>query len=434
MAQPLTRVLSDSINIEPCQPLDATITPPGSKSITNRALVCAALASGKSTLTGALESDDTLVMIDSLKRLGIDVHCNWESSTLTVDGCSGKIPHPTAELFVGNSGTTIRFLTALCTLGEGNYRLSGVPRMHERPIQPLANALNQLGCDVTTENEGCPPVNIVANGLRGRHAKVESSVSSQFASALIMIIPFANEFTVLQLCKPVVSKPYIDMTCRVMAEFGVDIIRLDDFNEFSTDPNQTYDPCDFYVEPDASAASYFWAAAAIAGGSVTVNGLTEESIQGDVQFVEVLAEMGCEVDYLVNGIRVTGPATSGVDIDMGSISDTAQTLAAVALFVEGPTRIRGVSHNRVKETDRIGNLATELRKLGADVREHDDGLEITPGLLQPATISTYDDHRMAMSLSLAGLRQPGVEILDPECVAKTYPRFFEDLKAISKTN
>ena len=255
-------------------------------------------------------------------------------------------------------------------------------------------------------------------------------MSSQFGSALLMVLPYAHEFTVLQLGKPVVSVPYLEMTCRVMSRFGVDVIRLHDYFEYSMDPNQVYDACDFDVEPDASAASYFFAAAAIAGGRVFVRGLSEESIQGDIKFLDVLEEMGCEVHYLLDGIAVTGPAKVGVDVDMNLISDTAQTLAAVALCVEGPTRIRGIAHNRFKETDRIGNLATELRKLGAEVNEHEDGLEIIPGDLQSAEIETYNDHRMAMSLSLVGLKQPGIKILDPACVRKTYPEFFADLEKV----
>ncbi len=420
--------MTNALEIRPCDGVAGSLTPPGSKSITNRALVCAALADQQSLLCGALDSDDTRVMIDSLTRLGIDIVADWENNSLTVQGCGGEIPKHHAELFVGNSGTTMRFLTALCSVGQGQFRLSGVPRMHERPIGPLVDTLRRLGVNVETVNSGCPPVVVLAQGIPGGSARIASDVSSQFASAVLLALPYARTFSVLQLLPPVISKPYIDMTCAVMCSFGVDVIRFDEFYEYSLDPDQVYDSCEYIIEPDASAASYFWGAAAISGGSVRIEGLTENSIQGDVKFVKLLEKMGCRVNYFSDAIEVQGPAQVGIDVDMRDISDTAQTLAVIALFVEGPTRVRGIAHNRVKETDRIGNLAIELRKLGGIVKECSDGLEITPPKqVQPATIETYEDHRMAMSFTIAGLRQPGIIIMNPGCVSKTYPQYFSDL-------
>jgi len=424
--------LSDSIEIKPSGPIKASITPPGSKSITNRALICAALADSRSTIRGALNSDDTQVMIESLRRLGIQVDCDWDEYKIDVTGCNGNIPNSQADLFVGNSGTTMRFLTAMCCVGQGNYRLSGVPRMHERPIAPLADGLRKIGAIIATENGDCPPVNIQADRLCGGSLSIAADISSQYASAILMALPYAEDFSVLHLKRPVISKPYIDMTCSVMSKFGVDVIRLDEFFEYSVEPNQIYDAIEFDVEPDASAASYFWAAAAVCGGRVKVNGLTGNSMQGDVEFTGLLKKMGCEVIEFEDGLEVIGPAKQGIDVDMCDISDTAQTLAVVALFVEGVTRIRGVAHNRVKETDRIGNLAIELRALGAEVSEFEDGLEIRPPKkINAAKIKTYDDHRMAMSFAIAGLVEPGIVIQDPGCAAKTYPHFFDDLARLA---
>ena len=421
-------LLPDQLEIQPILgPVRFTMQPPGSKSITNRALLCAALAEGSSTLRGALKSDDTLVMVDALKQLGIQVHQNWDSGELTIAG--GQFKNNDATIEVKNSGTSIRFLTAALAVAGGNFRLQGVPRMHERPIGPLVEALNMLGADVTAESEnGCPPVIISNERLPGGKTKIKGNVSSQYLSGLLMASPLAAKDVFIELEGQLVSQTYVEMTLEVMKQFGVSAETNTDLSNFKITEAAKYSATDYQIEPDASAASYFWAAAAICGGTATVTGLNERSLQGDVAFVDCLKKMGCTVDYDSNQISVTGPAKHGIDIDMSDISDTAQTLAVVALFVEGPTRIRGVAHNRVKETDRIGNLAIELRKLGGAVEEHSEGLTITPGETQPATIATYDDHRMAMSLSLAGLRQSGVIIQNPACVSKTYPTYFNDYK------
>lgn len=426
--------MPDSIEIQPCGPIYGSIRPPGSKSITNRALPCAALADGVSTLRGALDSDDTRVMIDCLGRLGINVESSDEGRTLTVNGCGGKIPAREADLFVGNSGTTIRFLTALATLGKGTYRLDGIPRMRERPIGDLIEALEQLGANVRSEkSNGCPPVVIEANGLAGATTSVRGDISSQYLSGLLMAAPYARNGFDIVVDGQLVSQPYVLMTLAVMRSFGV-IVASDGLTRFQIPAPRKYYAIDYAIEPDASAASYFWAAAAITGGRVTVEGLSKHSLQGDVAFCDCLAQMGCEVQYDKQATTVTGGKLRGVKVDMNAISDTVQTLAAVALFAEGPTIITGVGHIRHKETDRIGDLAREVRKFGATFDELPDGLRITPPAQLPgATIDTYHDHRMAMSLALVGLRVPGVVINDPGCTAKTYPHFFSDLARIAKS-
>jgi 3-phosphoshikimate 1-carboxyvinyltransferase len=421
----------NTIEIHPTGPLRATIRPPGSKSITNRALVCAALAEGASTLTGALDCDDTRVMIEALGQLGIDVRHNPAAATVEVVGCGGHLPIKKADLYVANSGTTIRFLTALLTLGQGTYRLDGTARMRERPILDLLDALRQLGGDAISELEnGCPPVVVRGRGLQGGRAIVAGDISSQYLSGLLMASPYAKTEVELEVRGTLVSRPYIDMTLAVMAAFGVGVV--ENANCFKVSAPQRYRGCPYPIEPDASAASYFFAAAAITKGEVTVEGLAKDSLQGDVAFCECLARMGCDVAYGRNSITVVGRELRGIDVDMNAISDTVQTLAAVALLAEGPTVIRNVAHIRHKETDRIGALATELRKLGAEVHESADGLTIVPRLLHGAEIDTYDDHRMAMSLALVGLATPGVVIRDPGCTAKTYPGFFGDLEGLSR--
>lgn len=421
----------DEIEIEVSGPVRGKIRPPGSKSITNRALACAALAEGASTLSGALDSEDTQVMIAALRQLGIAIDADLPSAVLRVEGCGGRIPSPGGDLYVANSGTTIRFLAALVALGRGTFRLDGAPRMRERPIGDLVEALRQLGADAASEGPGgCPPVVIRAHGLPGGPAQVRGDVSSQFLSGLLMAAPYAERPVELKVEGTLVSQPYVRMTLAVMSAFGVDV-PPGDLSLFRSPDGKKYRGREYAIEPDASAASYFFAAAAITGGEVTVEGLSRRSLQGDVAFVDVLEQMGCRVTFGADHITVAGGELKGVDVDMNAISDTVQTLGAVALFARGPTTVRGVAHIRHKETDRIGALATELRKLGATVDELSDGLRITPGPLHSAAIDTYQDHRMAMSLALAGLRVPGVVIRDPGCTAKTYPRFFEDLRRLT---
>jgi len=423
--------MSDTIEIKPSGPVRGVVRPPGSKSITNRALVCAALADGTSTLSGALDSEDTHVMISSLARLGMVVTPGWDKRTVSIAGRGGRLPAAGADLYVANSGTTLRFLTAMVALGQGTFRLDGTARMRERPVQPLLDALGQLGVCVASElGTGCPPVVVHARGIAAGTARVSGAISSQYLSGLLMAAGGAPGRIELVIEGELVSKPYVEMTLAVMRSFGVEVERSA-WDRFVVPASTAYRSCHYAIEPDASAASYFFAAAAVTGGRVTVEGLSRESLQGDVAFCDCLARMGCRVEYGENSITVTGGPLRGIDVDMNAISDTVQTLAAVALVAEGPTVIRNVAHIRHKETDRLSALATELGKLGAAVDESPDGLRIVPGRLHGATIDTYDDHRMAMSLAVVGLRVPGVVICQPDCTAKTYPRFFDDLARLS---
>lgn len=408
-------------------PPTAKVRVPGSKSLTNRALIVAALADGQSLLTGALDSDDTRVMVDSLQRLGIAVEHDAAACTIKVPGCANKIPNSEVELYVANSGTSLRFLTAMVATGRGTYRLDGTPRMRQRPVSDLLAALNGLGSNATSDlGTGCPPVTVRASGLDGGYAFVRGDVSSQFLSGLLMALPYSRDTTTVEVEGTLVSQPYVAMTIEVMEAFGVRIGNRKN-RRFDVRPAR-YTGRPYAIEPDASAASYFFALAAVTGGTITVEGLGSTSIQGDLGFVDVLEHMGCTVVRERGATTVTGGPLRGVDVDMNAISDTVMTLAVVALFADGITRIRNVAHIRHKETDRIAALAVELRKLGATVEEHPDGLVIfPPAQVTPARIATYDDHRMAMSFAIAGLKAEGVTILDPGCVAKTYPGFWDDL-------
>jgi 3-phosphoshikimate 1-carboxyvinyltransferase len=418
-----------AVCIPPQGAVTGRVRPPGSKSITNRALVCAALAEGPSVLRGALESEDTRLMAQAWQQLGIAVDWPAGSQQLRIEGCGGHLPVREAHLHLGNSGTSMRFLTAALAGCQGQFTLSGVPRMHQRPIGDLVSALEQIGGHLESlnrEDPRCPPLRIDADGLAGGRASVAGDISSQFLSGLMMAAPLAHAPVRLELIGQLVSQPYVAMTARLMQRFGVNV-QGPVTGPIQIDAPTPYRGCELEIEPDASAASYFWGAAAITGGKVLVEGLTEESLQGDVAFTEALEQMGCRRRLLPDGIEMTGGRLRGITIDMGPISDTVQTLAAVSLFAEGTTHIHGVGHNRFKETDRIGDLATELRKLGADVQEHADGLSITPGRMRPARLATYNDHRMAMSFSLIGLGLDQVWIENPGCTVKTYPNYFSDL-------
>lgn len=405
-------------------PVRGTIRPPGSKSLTNRALVIAALARGRTTLRNVLHSDDTRVMVESLKRLGIDVTA--DGGDLNVDSCGGRIPVGAADLWLENSGTSIRFLTAACALGAGAFRLDGNRRMRERPIEPLVEALRGWGVDVTCElGTGCPPVVVRGAGLKGAEIEVAGTLSSQYLSALMMAAPCASGPVTIRAVGGLVSRPYVEMTLAVMRAFGAEVEETET-GVFRT-TGTGYDGREYAIEPDASAASYFLAAAAVTGGDVTVVGLSRDSLQGDVRFADILEKMGCTVTWLPDAVRVEGGPLHGIDVDMNDISDTAQTLAAVAPFATGVTRIHNVAHMRHKETDRVAALVEELTRLGLRAEEHADGLTIHPGPMRPAEIQTYDDHRMAMSFAVLGLRHPGVTIANPGCTSKTYPGFFDDL-------
>ena len=428
------------MEIRPCSsPLNAVVVPPGSKSITNRALLLAALGDGPTTLNGVLDAEDTQIMLNALRTLGLGIRRDTQLHRVEVIGRGGVYPVKDAEIYVGNSGTSARFLAAALCFSDGDYRLHGKPRMHERPIRNLVDALAQLGTDIRCENDnGCPPVQI--SGLRknttppNRHAAVSGSLSSQFLSALLMAAPLATAGSdvEIRLTGKLVSVPYVEMTLAMIRAFGVDVETSGGLASFRFARNSVYQPqTDYQIEPDASAASYFFAAAAICGGTVRVPGLSRQSLQGDVAFVDCLEKMGCSVVFDGHSITVSRSPNSplrGISVDMNSFSDTAQTLGAVALFAEGPTEIRNVEHIRLKETDRIAAVAAELRKFGAVIDEQPDGLKITPPeRISSAAVETYDDHRMAMSFAVVGLRQSGVVIRDPHCVEKTFPEFFTEL-------
>lgn len=409
----------------------AEVRVPGSKSITNRALVLAALT-GRCWLTGALQSEDTEVMVAALDQLGFSVEADWDEATIGVVAprTGRQIPARAADLNVANSGTTMRFLTAMVALGRGQYRLDGVPRMRERPIRDLLDALVEAGVRARSENgTGCPPVVVEGEGWAGGDMTVKGNVSSQFLSGLLMAAPFAERDVVIRVDGALVSIPYVAMTLAMLEQFGLKATH-ENYQVFRIPGSQTGGVEEYAIEPDASAASYFLAAAAVAGGRVAVQGLTRASLQGDVRFAEVLGQMGCGVEWGTDGVAVTAGPLRGIDVDMNDISDTVMTLAAVACFAAGPTTIRNVGHIRHKETDRLAALAIELRRLGGDVDEKPDGLTIVPAPLRGAVVQTYNDHRMAMSLALIGLRIPGVAIDNPGCVAKTYPRFFQDLEKL----
>ncbi len=411
--------------IEPLRsPPQATLRPPGSKSITNRALLCAALAEGRSTLRGALFAQDTRAMMDAVSMLGVKLRADQSRATVEVDGTGGRRAPDGARIDARQSGTTSRFILPAASLGGARVIVDGAPQLRSRPFAPLLDALGQLGVNV--ESLGAPgflPV-AVTGPARGGDVRLAGHISSQFLSGLLMAAPLMERGLRIQLTSPLVSVPYVTMTLAVMRTFGVSADGLD------VEP-AAYRPAELSIEPDASAAAYFFAAAAISGGRVTIEGLGAGSIQGDVAFVDILERMGARVERDPGRITVTGSGTlHGLDVDMADISDTAQTLAAVAVFADAPTRIGGIGFIRGKESDRIGDLATELRRAGIAVEVDDDGLTVTPGAVRPTRFRTYDDHRMAMSLALLGLRAPGVEIEDPGCVAKTYPEFFVDLAAL----
>jgi 3-phosphoshikimate 1-carboxyvinyltransferase len=425
-------MLPDALLIKPfAKPVHATIAPPGSKSYTNRVLPIAALASGESTLSGALFSDDTKYMAQSLRQLGIQVLENEAQHQFKVLGTSGKLSTSSQTLFIGNSGTSARFLAPLVALGQSEYIIDGVEAMRLRPIQPLIEALNQIGGQVLSiHGTGCPPLRIKANGIRGGQVRIRGDLSSQYLSGLLISAPYFELGLELIVDGDLVSKPYLEVTAQAMQAFGVEL-QMFGFERFKVAPGR-YQPSSYWVEPDASAASYLFATAAITNGTVTVPGLGTNSLQGDLGFVRVLEKMGCTVNMTANTTEVIGtPNLRGLEeIDMSQISDTAQTLAAVAVFADRPTRVTGIGFIRKKETDRVAAVVTELNRLGIMAIEEADGFIVHPGVVKPAKVETYDDHRMAMSFALIGLKQAGVTILDPKCTSKTFPNYWDVLETM----
>jgi 3-phosphoshikimate 1-carboxyvinyltransferase len=419
----------ERLEIVPTPLLASTHTVPGSKSYTNRALTIAALARGPSVLQGALLSDDTQVAQAALAHLGVPLEA--AGTTLRVQGQHGRFTAPQHALYLGNSGTTTRFFTAMLTLAGFPCTITGNARMQERPIADLLDALTQLGAEVTSVHDnGCPPVQIGTRALRGGTATISGAISSQFLSALLMVAPYASHEVALVVRDTLVSVPYVDITLDIMAQFGVQV-QHEQYRHFVIPGQQCYSGREYTIEGDASSATYLWGLAALLGQEMAVRNIPAMSVQGDLRFLEVLERMGCRVSRH-QGLVVSGPAQLQPlgEIDLNALPDAAMTVAVLAAFCPGVTRIRNVANLRVKETDRLRALATELRKLGVAVEELPDGLHIVgnPAGLHGADIATYDDHRMAMCFGMAGVRLPGIRIQDPACVSKTYPGFWEDLQ------
>lgn len=420
----------DELEIKPFEgPVDDTVRVPGSKSITNRALIVGALADGISTIENPLFSDDSYWLMAAFAGLGFPTKADRETGTATVEGQRGIIPRSGVEVFVGNAGTAARFLPPVLALGEGPYLVDGVARMRERPVADLVEAMRGLGARVGyAGEEGKFPIEVEGGGVRGGVVGVRGTMSSQFLSGLLMAAPYAEEPVALEIEGGLVSRPYVGLTLGLMRDFGVEVVEERD--RFVV-PLGVYEAGKYVVEPDASGASYFFAAAALTGGRVGVPGLGSSSSQGDLGFVKVLEEMGCEAEIGANYVEVRGPERlRGIEVDMNEISDTMITLAAIAPFASSPTIIKNVAHTRAQETDRIAAVVRELTRLGVEVEERPDGLRITSGPVSPGTVRTYDDHRMAMAFSLLGLVVPGIRIQNPSCVTKTLPDYFQRLEAL----
>jgi 3-phosphoshikimate 1-carboxyvinyltransferase len=427
----------ESITLEPIAKINGEVNMPGSKSLSNRALLLAALAEGTTEITNLLDSDDVQRMLEALSSLGVSYELSDDGTRCVMQGLGRPLgTGEQLELFLGNAGTAMRSLAGTMTLGKGEFTLTGIGRMEERPIDALVEALRSMGCDITClKNEGYPPLLIKANGLKGGKVQVDGTISSQFLTALLMAAPYAENDMEIEIVGELVSKPYIDITTHIMAQFGVEV-ENDNYQRFVVKAGQKYQsPGKFMVEGDASSASYFLAAGAIKGGRIKVTGIGKKSIQGDVAFAKVLEDMGAKVEWYDEYLIVDGSELTAVDQDMNHIPDAAMTIATTALFAKGTTAIRNIYNWRVKETDRLFAMATELRKVGATVVEGEDFIEITPpAKIKHAVINTYDDHRIAMCFSLVALDPDcGVTISDPGCTAKTFPDFFERLASVSES-
>jgi 3-phosphoshikimate 1-carboxyvinyltransferase len=425
--------MQDSLTLQPVAHIDGTIHLPGSKSVSNRALLLAALARGTTRLTNLLDSDDVRHMLSALAALGVTYRLSKDRRQCEIDGQGQALSAPAPlELFLGNAGTAMRPLAAILCLGRHDIVLTGEPRMKERPIGHLVDALRQGGADIDyLEQRNYPPLRL-RGGYSGGNIEVDGSVSSQFLTALLMMAPLAAEDTVIRIKGDLVSKPYIDITLALMKTFGIDVVH-ENYRVFRLAGRQGYrSPGNYLVEGDASSASYFLAAAAIRGGTVRVTGIGKNSVQGDIRFADVLERMGAVIRWGEDFIECSRGELHAIDMDMNHIPDAAMTIATTALFADGTTRLRNIYNWRVKETDRITAMAVELRKVGAEVEEGEDFIAITPPkTLKLATIGTYNDHRMAMCFSLVCLSDTPVIILDPKCTHKTFPDYFQQLAAIS---
>lgn len=417
------------IEIRPRKIKDVAVTVPGSKSYTHRILIAAALSSGKCRIENALRSEDTLLTMRALQQMGIEIE--EQPDCFIVHGKAGVFKACRDPLYLGNSGTSMRLLTAVAALGSGVYRLTGSDRMQQRPIRDLMDGLNQIGVNIQSVHaDGCPPVDVVGGAVAGGRVRLNCGKSSQYLSALLLLAPYTTNGMEIFVTEGPVSRPYIDMTVAVMERLGVPVQR-DGYHAFSVGGGQVYRAGTCHVEPDASQAGYFWAAAAIAGASVKVRGIPKDSRQGDVRFVRLLQEMGCEILEEADGIRVCGRPLSAIETDMADLPDLVPTLAVTAAFAKGTTVIRNVAHLKVKESDRLAAVAAELAKMGIAVEDTDRDLLITGGNPRGATIETYNDHRIAMSFALAGLKIPRMIILNETCVEKSFPAFWQVLEQLS---
>ncbi|MCG9746473.1 3-phosphoshikimate 1-carboxyvinyltransferase [Shewanella sp. Isolate8] len=423
------------LRLDPISKVHGTVNIPGSKSISNRALLLATLAEGKTRLTNLLDSDDIRHMLTALKQLGVNYQLSDNNRVCELEGLGGAINSDSAQtLFLGNAGTAMRPLCAALTLGRGEFTLTGEPRMEERPIGDLVDALSALGADIRyLKQPGFPPLTINATGLNGGDVEIAGGLSSQFLTALLMVTPLAKEQVNIKIKGELVSKPYIDITIALMAKFGVTVINHD-YQRFEIPAGQKYvSPGTVLVEGDASSASYFLAAGAIQGGEVKVTGVGLKSIQGDVKFADVLEAMGAEIEWGDDFIIARSAPLHGVDLDMNHIPDAAMTIATTALFASGTTTLTNIYNWRIKETDRLAAMATELRKVGAEVEEGHDFIRVTPpAQLNTADIDTYNDHRMAMCFSLMAFADCGITINDPDCTSKTFPDYFAQFAALAQ--
>ena len=428
--------MTNQKKLKAVQSVSGQVTLPGSKSITNRILLLSAIADGTTTIIGPLVSDDTLHMIDALKKLQVDL-TQKDNGDILIHGTRGNFKNKSAEIFLGNAGTAFRPLTAALSFSKGQYTLSGLPRMHERPIKDLVDALLQLNADITyLDQEGYPPLKISPSEIMiNGPIKIRGDISSQFLTSLLLAMPLTKKEVVIEIVGDLISKPYIDITLNLMARFGIHVKKID-WKHFVIPGSSSYvSPGEIFVEGDASSASYFLAAGALAG-DIEVKGIGRNSIQGDVKFAEALVLMGADINILEASIQIKKVAAlQAINLDCNHIPDAAMTLAVLALFAKGTTKLLNIGSWRVKETDRIKAMATELRKLGAAVTEGNDFIEITPPLKikEHVEIDTYDDHRMAMCFSLVSLRNIPITINDPVCVNKTFPTYFEVLESIVKT-
>lgn len=419
------------VYVTPSQPVhDTPVAVPGSKSYTHRVLIAAALASGESLILNALRSEDTALTMGALRQMGIAIADRAEG--LAIQGLGGRLKPSEKEIFLGNSGTSMRLLIPIAALGRGDYLLTGTPRMQERPVQALLDALGQIGVTARSVNaNGCPPLVVTGGTIGGGRVAIDCSLSSQFLSGLLLMAPLSREGLDIEVSRGPVSKPYVDLTVDILQRFGVSVTRSG-YDRFEVPGSQTYRAGTHAVEPDVSNASYFWAAGAITGRSISVRGIPQHSLQGDMQLLPLLERMGCRIARDADGITVTGGPLMGIEADMGDLPDMVPTLAVVAAFAQGTSRIRNVAHLKAKECDRLAAVIKELGTMGIAARSTGEDLIIEGGRPKAAEIETYNDHRIAMSFAVAGLRAPGTRIRNPGCVEKSFPNFWETYETLFK--